>query len=565
MDLKKFVVMVGANNAGKSSTVEALTLISLITNNYENLTYRAPPTESNLPRSMTVVAPSLKLYNFDFTSVFHDLGDAPSVIEAMFSSGEKVTVHIAADQRVYGTIQNRKGVYIRSKASAAEVRLPHIAVLPQVGPLQREEDVLNEDYVRASVGSRLAPLHFRNELTIFNSAYARFVDLAESTWSNLRVKELVNRKRGKGVIGLLIQDGTFVAEVAWMGHGMQIWLQTLWFLARTPANAIVVLDEPDVYLHPDLQTKIVRLVKSKHSQTIIATHSTEIVSDVRPSEVLVIDRLSSRSRFADDDPDVQAVLGNMGSRHNIALTRLYSNNRCVLVEGEDLDFLTPVYDRLFPNETMPLAIVPSLPLGGWGGWQRAIASRPILRRIGGAGLRVYCILDSDYHFDDEIAERYAEARANDIELHVWRRKEIENYFCVPGAIARVICERNDEANYETVLRDVEDAVGRISNELRQGVVDDVATEYSSREKKKSYKTVKRYAENIVRKKWATNEGRNELVPGKELLSSLSAWAQDKYKVSFGVITLSRAMTVNEIVPEMSNVIRSIRTGRPFSE
>lgn len=65
-----------------------------------------------------------------------------------------------------------------------------------------------------------------------------------------------------------------------MGHGLQMWLQIVWFLARAARNATVVLDEPDVYMHPDLQRRLLTLVRNRFAQLLIATHSIEIVSDV---------------------------------------------------------------------------------------------------------------------------------------------------------------------------------------------------------------------------------------------------------------------------------------------
>ena len=52
---------------------------------------------------------------------------------------------------------------------------------------------------------------------------------------------------------MLREDGC--AEVADFGHGVQMWLQITWFLSRIDQNSIVVLDEPDAYLHPDQQSE----------------------------------------------------------------------------------------------------------------------------------------------------------------------------------------------------------------------------------------------------------------------------------------------------------------------
>ena len=44
----------------------------------------------------------------------------------------------------------------------------------------------------------------------------------------------------------------------------------------------MILDEPDVYMHPDLQRSLVKIVKNRFKQVIIASHSVEILSEVNP-------------------------------------------------------------------------------------------------------------------------------------------------------------------------------------------------------------------------------------------------------------------------------------------
>jgi hypothetical protein len=62
----------------------------------------------------------------------------------------------------------------------------------------------------------------------------------------------------------------------------------------------------------------------------------------------------------------------------------------------------------------------------------------------GEALTTYCILDRDYHLDGEISARYQQAEDKAIQLHVWKRKEIENYLIHPVAIARLINAKQNE-------------------------------------------------------------------------------------------------------------------------
>ena len=52
---------------------------------------------------------------------------------------------------------------------------------------------------------------------------------------------------GRGFPGdplfLHVRNEEFVGEVAKMGHGLQMWLQTMWFLTRARDASTLILDE----------------------------------------------------------------------------------------------------------------------------------------------------------------------------------------------------------------------------------------------------------------------------------------------------------------------------------
>ena len=62
-------------------------------------------------------------------------------------------------------------------------------------------------------------------------------------------------------------------EIVWAGDGIQVWLQLLLHVFRNRHVDVVILDEPDVFLHPDLQRRLVKLLDELPAQTIAATHS----------------------------------------------------------------------------------------------------------------------------------------------------------------------------------------------------------------------------------------------------------------------------------------------------
>lgn len=111
--------------------------------------------------------------------------------------------------------------------------------------------------------------------------------------------------------------------MATMGRGVQMWLQVIWFLAREGSADCVILDEPDIYMHPDLQRRLIRLLRKGSGQVILTTHSPEILAEVDAEDVLVVDRSRSLSLVVSSLPGAQAVLTSLGSVHNLQLTRLW--------------------------------------------------------------------------------------------------------------------------------------------------------------------------------------------------------------------------------------------------
>ena len=216
------------------------------------------------------------------------------------------------------------------------------------------------------MSSTLASLHFRNQLNLlYDDDFREFKRISEDTWPGLEVRELRGHGREQGVdLELMLRNDDFVAEVGLMGHGLQMWLQTMWFLARCRVFDTVILDEPDVYMHADLQRRLIRFLRHRHPQVIVATHSVEIMSEVDAENILVVDRDRRQAQFTTDIPQVQQVVDQIGGIHNLQLARLWGARRCLFIEGNDLGLLKQLQNILFPRSADPIDAIPNLSVGG---------------------------------------------------------------------------------------------------------------------------------------------------------------------------------------------------------
>lgn len=189
-----------------------------------------------------------------------------------------------------------------------------------------------------------------------------------------------------------------------MGSGLQMWLQMVWFISRCPTDCTVVLDEPDVYMHPDLQRRIYKIVSTRFKQVIIATHSVEIISAAEPHQIVTVDKSTRKMQYANNYKAVQSVITNLGSEHNLSLTRLGNSKKCVFVEGRDIKTLLRLQAIVDPSYHTPIDHIPSVSLGGWARFNEALGAARLFHEETNGEIQTYCILDRDYHTAEEIQE-----------------------------------------------------------------------------------------------------------------------------------------------------------------
>lgn len=559
INFRALTIAVGKNNAGKSTFIETIRLLSLVVERFKSLAYKEPPNWLELPKMYRGVSPSVEGIDMSTQNIFHRYGNPPACIIAEYNTGERVELHIGEDAKLYAGIFDSNGKAIASKSEARKLNLSEINILPQIGPLRNKEQLLTVDYVHKNMNSANSSLHFRNQLHYNRGLLDLFKDNIQKTWPNLRVQNLdLIGDFNERELDLFIQDNAFVAEIGWMGHGLQMWLQTIWFLTRCSDHSTVILDEPDVYMHADLQRKLIRYLKNRFSQVIVATHSIEIMSEVEPENILLIDKSKVKSTYSTSMPLVQKIVNSIGSIHNIQLARLWSSKKILIVEGKDIEMLKRIHNSLFGESLDSFESIPNFSIGGWGGWKYAVGSKMLLKNAGDKGLITYCLLDSDYHTEEEKAEKLSEAEANEICLHIWSKKELENYLLVPTAIERII--NSTSRKRKTTVDEVLNKMLLIADGLKEEVTDSIASELQIKERKLTAGTAHKRAREIVNNGWVN---KLNFVSGKEVVTRLSDWSREEFGVLLNANKIASLLRKEEINLELIQVMNKIANCTPF--
>ena len=553
-------ILVGKNNAGKSTMIEALKIIATVVRKYKKLPFvMAPDWVPN--DGDNGVSPSMDNQGISDKGLFYFYGNPPALIEAQFSNGCAIKAFVGGELSIFAMIIKSDGTPARNAKEAKQIEFPPLEVLPQISPLLEKEKKVELKTVLQNRTTRLTSRNFRNQLYYCRDTFPRFKSFVESSWEGLQVNQTKSNITDDGqYLSFLVRNNSFTAEIGWMGHGLQMWVQCMWFLSQCNPNSVVILDEPDVYMHADLQRRLIRLVSPMFSQLIVATHSVEIMEEVLPENIIPVDNKKKTIKSVGSHAILQQLVEGMGSVFNLDLARLFISKRFIVWEGPDTDrmVLAKFQSILYPHELQAISSYPKAHVGGWGGWQKAVAIASIFNH-NQVHVKCYCIFDSDYHTPEEKAKREQDALDKQINLHIWRRKEIENYVLHPDVLLRFLQakKRKGRISQEILL----DKIDEIENELKEKVQDALASEIQKQDKSLDFSTVRKIVASRMEDLWKSPLN---IVPGKEFIKMLSAWANSEYGVNVQALSIIPFFKPEEIPAEMKDVITTIVQGNAFS-
>ena len=544
-------IIVGHNNAGKSTMIEALRIISVVSSRFKHAIYSPAPQELKFPAKTKGLQVNIDHLKIDRRSIVYQYKeDEGAVAEIVAIFDENISIHVYLSSEIFFSTIDVDKHQIRSKAEA--LRAPDIGlfIMPQIGLIREDEQLLSTDTVKNHMSTRLASRHFRNELLLYPEYFEEFRNIAQITWPGLRITDLLYL-REEDKIQLLVYDSNYAAEIGLMGSGLQMWLQMVWFISRCPSTCTIVLDEPDVYMHPDLQRKILKIVRQKFQQIIIATHSVEIISAVEPNQIVTIDKSSRKMRYADSYTAVQNLVNNLGSDHNLSLVRLGGARKCIFVEGKDIKILSKFHEILYPQSNESLDQLPTVSLVGWSSFNEALGAARLFYEETHGEIKTICILDRDYHSQDEIDQLLKKAEENHLHLHIWKKKELENYILTPQSIFKVTgCPFEEYQKFEHELFNEID-------KLKEQTLGCFLDQFNHASPNKSPSTNLKQASTELEKKWQTLEDRLSVCNGKDLISLINAWIRHRYHQSSSRAKLLSAVTPNDISEEVKGVIAAL--------
>lgn len=446
VNLRTTNVLIGANNAGKSTALGALRLIAAM---LPAARRTAPTTWGRLQdrqvRGWPVTAKAIETASFSLDNIRHDFRPDETRIELTVTNGSKLILAWAAAD---DDSPDPPGMFFvippqdskTTPRQAACDYVPTIAVVPTLTPLDDREAAVTADTIRKHLSGRRSSRYFRNALASHEdaelSAFFAFAYEHTPEIGNLTLKRSYESKDDAFDLFYEESDTRHEREIGWAGDGMQIWIQVLHHLWRQRDAEVLVLDEPDVFLHPDLQRRLARAVFQTDQQVILATHSVEILAESAPASAVWIDR-SRKSSERPKDTGVLATMGRrLGSGFELGVGRALRSRTVLFVEGDDIPLLALMAKTLGLNSVAASENYATVPLGGFNRNWQAGAFTETMDTLG-ADINAYIILDNDFRSHEALLHDTKELRKLGPNVHVWKRRELENYLLDATTVARV--------------------------------------------------------------------------------------------------------------------------------
>ena len=340
-------------------------------------------------------------------------------------------------------------------------------------------------------------------------------------------------------IAMFCKDKRIDREIYWAGFGFQIWLQILTHILNAKDSTTIVIDEPDIYLHPDLQHKLFNYLKSLNKQIILATHAVEIINEADHDEIIFVNKDKNTAIHINDIKGLQDVLMNIGSAQNIQLSRLAKDKRIIFFEGDDFKIIRKIARKLKLLNLATAIDVIIIPIEGISQWRKIEDAAWTFEKILETDINISAVFDRDYHCEEAIDEFRNNLLKTIDNCYILDKKEIENYLLDIEALInsineKLILKKHPDANNTQILtRYITRLINRIAKEYKSYISGQLIAQSTKYYAKSKYdtSTIVQQSIDFLNDNWSDMNFKLSMLPGKQTLSRINEKLQSDYKIS----------------------------------
>ncbi len=469
----------------------------------------------------------------------------------------------------------RGACYLIAEAQGKSIQTPSafrshfnspIGFVPILGPVEHNENLFEKEAARLALFNYRAARNFRNIWYHYPEKFDAFRTALIQTWPGMDIERpKVDLSHGKPRLHMFCPEDRIPREIFWAGFGFQVWCQMLTHIIQSSETALFLIDEPDIYLHSDLQRQLLGILRNMGPDILIATHSTEIITEAETDDIVLINKQGRNAHRIHNPMQLEQVFKILGSNLNPILTQLAKTRRAVFVEGKDFQILAKFSRKLGAVNVGNRSGFAVVPVDGFNP-DRIRSLIAGMETTLGTKIMAAAVLDKDYRSDKERAAIAADCKSFCNLVAIYARKEIENFLLVPAAMdraaARKVADQAKRTGIEaTYSSDAAALLDNFASERKSYVTAQYLAERRRFERIHSptlhEASVNVDALNEFEACWKDASSRLEVIPGKEAIGVFNQHLQKEYGVSVTPTAIIDAMRSDEVPAEMQNLIRDI--------
>lgn len=195
------------------------------------------------------------------------------------------------------------------------------------------------------------------------------------------------------------------------------------FIRHNVQNAIIVIDEPELHLHPELSRLLIQNIKSikPGNQIWVATHNAEIIDEAGRDKVLYLarDAATRKSKLipaTDEDQSLSQLRNLFGFSGYIGVAK-----NLVFLEGDNSSQDRKLFASIFSQGASSVKLIPA---HGSGSLSRLNAAILSIMESNIGWMKFFLVRDRDY-LTEEMINKYRSHTSG--RIYVLSRHELENY------------------------------------------------------------------------------------------------------------------------------------------
>jgi len=452
-DLQPLNVLVGANNSGKSSVIQALHFTVGVIQ-----TLRL--TESR--RSASTLNPSQLIYSP--TETVYPLGAGGRLLE---DREQAISVKFELDTGQHFEVSIRKGRNRNINVSVdnpevaetiSDLSRPFTIFSPGLAGIAKNEQYVSDGVLLRALARGDANLVLRNILLRLwdTPEWSAFVDDLCQVFPNSDITVAWDKDTDEIIDVFYIYEGNTV-PIELAGTGALQAMQILSYIHRF-APSLIVLDEPDSHLHPNNQRLLCGLLRTiaeeRGTQVLLTTHSRHVV-DALSGSVRFLWVRNGTVEIASEDDEIGVLLdiGALDVRERVA-----SMEAKAIVLTEDTNHR--LLERILESNGFDMAATLVLP---YHGVTTVKNLRPLLQIIRSSNdtATIAVHRDRDFLSGTEVGEWEQSIKALNVEPIVTLGTDVESHF----VNSQYLAEQNEELSIDEFEAQIIETAGQCKADL----------------------------------------------------------------------------------------------------